>query len=360
MDSRIRKFAVLAAGAVLAITSVAHAQTSFTITDLGALPGTSGCAASAVDEQGTVVGECGGALGESAFVWSAGVMRDLGKLPRGNYSLAHAINGRGVIVGEGDTGDFRPHPTLYRNGKWLDIDATGGNARAIFVSDGGAIVGDFTKGLSGNAASWSAVIWTERPAQPGRFDRVSLPPYPGGDAKVRMGYATGANNAVQVVGWVQSSLFGQMGAFWNNDASHTLSLLPPFPGDWTSIAWGVNEMGQAVGESHPPFHTRAVLWLDDAAHTPVDLGALAGDSDSSATAINAQGQVIGTSVSPSGVGRPFLWQTGQMTELGSLLDASGAGWTIQSATAINSLGQIVGTGLYQGQSRAFLMTPAAR
>jgi probable HAF family extracellular repeat protein len=165
---------------------------------------------------------------------------------------------------------------------------------------------------------------------------------------------------VQVVGWVQNSLFGQMGAFWNNDLNHTLSFLQPLPGDWTSIAWGMNDQGQAVGESHPPFHTRSVLWMDDAAHTPIDLGMLDGDTDSRAIAINDLGQVIGVSVSPSGAQRPFLWQNGRMVDVSSLLDVSGADWVIQDLTAINTLGQIVGTGLYQGQPRAFLMSPAGQ
>ena len=152
-----------------------------------------------------------------------------------------------------------------------------------------------------------------------------------------------------------------MGAFWNNDVNHTLSLLQPLAGEWTSIAWGVNDLGQAVGEGHgPSFGTRAVLWLDDTAHTAIDLGALPGDTQSVAMAVNNQGQVIGFSTSPSGASRPFLWQNGQMMEVSSLLDATGVDWVIQHVTAINNLGRIIGSGLYQGQPRAFLMTPVGQ
>ncbi len=49
-----------------------------------------------------------------------------------------------------------------------------------------------------------------------------------------------------------------------------------------------------------------------------------------------------------------------MVELGSLLDVTGADWVIQQASALDAGGQIVGTGLYQGQPRSFLMTPAGR
>ncbi|MBI4524736.1 MAG: hypothetical protein HY695_13105 [Deltaproteobacteria bacterium] len=341
----------------------ATAQTTYSITDLGTQPGAT-CVASAINDNGEVVGHCSsGSFNEVAFVWRNGVMTSLGKLPRANYSQAHAINSQGVVVGEGDTGDFRPHPTLYRNGTVIDIDASGGNARAIYINDNGIIVGDYSKGF-GNASSWSAVIWTEEATKPGRFRRISLEPYPGGDSKSRYGYATGANQDIQVVGWVQNSLFGQMGAFWNNDANHTLSLLEPVPGDWTSIAWGMNDFGQAVGESHPPFGSRPVLWDNDGAHTPVELPLLPGDNYGSAGAINNRGHILGSSAYGTqgtwnvGPRRLVIWRDGGVFELQSLLDPlTGDGWTLTSASAINDLGQIVGNGLHNGQPAAFLMSP---
>jgi probable HAF family extracellular repeat protein len=360
----LRAIALLVAGlgAVAPVTPVT-AQTLYTITDLGALPGAPSCMAFAVNDRGVVAGTCSGAdpFNEMAFVWDSGVMTALGTLPRANYSAAHAINAAGVVVGEGDSADFRPEPTLYRDGTVVNIDENSGNARAIYVNDAGVIVGNYAKGF-GPVSSWSPVIWTERADRPGRFDRISLEPYPGGESKSRYGYAVGANQQLQVVGYVQNSLFGQRGAFWDNDADHTLTLLEPLPGDWSSVALAVNDLGQAVGQSHHAFRTRAVLWMNDAARTPVDLGTLPGDLDSTATAINNQGQVIGLSTSAENVTRPFLWENGQMLDVNTLLDATGGGadWTILSVTGINNLGQIVGIGQYQGQPRSFLMTPAGR
>lgn len=361
--TRLRVAAVLAAAvAILIPQASALAQSTYTIKDLGTLPGATSCAAYALSILGEVAGSCTGqdsAFDEVAFSWRDGVMINLGKLSKAHYSRAEGINARGQMVGEGDTGDFRPHPTLYRDGTVIDIDASGGNARGIFITDTAVIVGNYSKGF-GNVSSWSAVIWKERPTQPGRFDRLSLQPYPGGDSKVRYGYATAANNNVQVVGWVQNSLFGQMGAFWNNDANHTLALLQPLPGDWTSIAWGMNDMGQAVGESHPPFHSRAVQWSNDAAHTPIELGMIPGDTDSTAMAINNLGQIVGTSSVPNVLTHPVLWDSGAVFDLNAVLDDSGIGWVIAEATAINNAGQIAGFGFHNGQFAAFLMAPVAQ
>lgn len=81
-----------------------------------------------------------------------------------------------------------------------------------------------------------------------------------------------------------------------------------------------------------------------------ELGALAGDVSSQAIAINGNSQVVGWSGT-----RAFLWQTGSIFDLNEMIP-SGSGWTLTTATGINDLGQIVGTGLFDGQTRAFLLT----
>jgi probable HAF family extracellular repeat protein len=347
--------AVTMAGALFTAAPAAQAQGRYTITRIGT------CVPQGLNETGTVVGGCGPntALGETAFAWQNGVLTSLGKLRGAHYSTAHAVNGRGVAVGEGDTGDFRPHPTMYRNRRVIDIDSSVANGRAIFVNEAGVVLGNRLKGFSGTSG-WRPAIWTERPDKPGRFDPIVLAPYPGGDAAARHAYATGANQGLQVVGYVQNSLFGQRGAFWDNDPLHTLSLLEPLPGDWQSYAWGVNDLGQAVGESYRGFRgSLAVLWLDNSSRTVVDLGTLPGDTQSVATAINSRGQVIGVSTAADGSSRPFLWDDGSMVAVESLLDA-GTDWVIQSVTAINDAGEMVGTGRYRGRFRTFLMTPVGK
>jgi hypothetical protein len=46
-----------------------------------------------------------------------------------------------------------------------------------------------------------------------------------------------------------------------------------------------------------------------------------------------------------------------MSNLKSLLDSSGTGWTLTEADDVNNLGQIVGLGTFGGKVHGFLLTP---
>ena len=84
-----------------------------------------------------------------------------------------------------------------------------------------------------------------------------------------------------------------------------------------------------------------------------DLGTLGG-SYSNAFGINDAGQVVGAANTPNiGPQHAFLYSTGVMIDLNSLLPAS-SGWVLDSANAINNSGQIVGTGKHNGVETAFL------
>ena len=348
------KKALLASTLALLFPVTGSAQTTYTIAELS----TADCAVAGINGYSDVAGQCGGV----ATLWSNGTTTRLGKLPKGTYSMAQSSNSSRVAVGSGDAGDGRPRAELFRNGSVIDIDPSAANAYAIRINDDGVIAGNALKGF-GTCNSWVAAIYVEDSSKPGSFRRTDLQPYPGGDGKVRCEYATGANQTMQVVGWVQNSLFGQMGAFWNNDPKHTLSLLQPYPDDWSSLAWGVNDLAQAVGESHPPFGSRPILWQNDGAHTPVDLGVLPGDNYGVAMALNNRGQAIGWSAYgvPGtwnvGPARFVVWRDGGVFDLQTLLDATASGWTITGVSAINDAGQIAGAGIHNGVAAVFVMSP---
>lgn len=349
----------------------ASAQTSFTITDLGTLPGATSSAASGLNDLGDVVGSCSPSQSSDAvgFVWRKGVMTSTGKLPQGIYSYAYAINIRGVVVGDGDTGNYRPQSWVTTaSGLYNFFPNNGGNTHAVFIGANGVIGGYYTKSLSGNASSWKGALWTPDPKDPRKYRTIDLPILPGGaNTKASTAIAMAFNQNGQAAGYAQTDVIGQHACFWNNNAAHSIVDLGVFPGDWSSLGLGMNDFGQVAGESHPPFGSRPVIWNSDAAHTPTELGVLPGDNYGTATAINNLGHVLGTSyygtpgtwdAKPS---RVVVWRDGGVFELQSLLEpVTGAGWTITSASAINNLGQIVGSGVHNGQARAFLLTPLAQ
>ncbi len=134
--------------------------------------------------------------------------------------------------------------------------------------------------------------------------------------------------------------------FWENGTMTTL-------GDSRS-AKSINEAGQVVGAQLQTdgMNERAILWDDN---TVSDLGTLGG-SRSAANDINEAGKVVGYAYTSGETSHAFVWSQGQMSDLNSLLPAN-SGWTLTSANAINNNGQIVGYGVFNRQSRAFLLTP---
>jgi probable HAF family extracellular repeat protein len=88
-----------------------------------------------------------------------------------------------------------------------------------------------------------------------------------------------------------------------------------------------------------------------------NLGTVAGFSSSSANALNNLGQVVGNLSNDIGPTHAFVWQSGVMTDLNTLIPGD-SGWVLQEATGINDNGQIVGVGVVQGRTRAFRLDPA--
>ncbi len=352
-----------------ALPAIAAAQTlpTFRVTNLSTTPAAALCSPTAINDAGLVAGSCASAdpFNYGAVVWRDGTVVDLGKLPGGNYAGPTAVNSLGVVVGDGDTGNIQPHAFVTYNGRLLDVDNIGGgaNVRAIGITDTGVIFGNLTKSNSGNTASWKPVMWTRDPGKPDRYRETFLPKYPGGDSKYNGAYALASNKAGQAVGWVTTSIIGQLGAFWNNDSAHSVVTLAPLPNGTHTIAWAMSDLGVAVGESNVPgAYMRAVLWQNDGAHTPVEIGTLPGDFESVATAVNNAGQVIGWSAqtifAPS-YARAFFYQGGTMVELASLIDPTDGVRTIDAVFGMNNAGQIIAGGSSNGTRAALLLTPVA-
>ena len=349
--------------ASLTLAASALAQPRYVVTDLGRLPGHAYYFANGLNEAGDVVGNSGA----DAFASHNGIMLNLGRLPGGNFSTATSINAHGVIVGDGDTGNNRPQSWVTTpTGLYNFFPNNGGNTHTIRINDSGSICGYYTKALSGNINSWHGSIWTPDPKDPRKYKQMDLPVIIGLDPKFKGTTALpfAFNQSGQAAGYAVNEVIGQHGCFWNNNAAHSIIDLGVYPGDWSSIASGMNDLGQVAGESHPPFGSRPVIWDNDAAHTPIALPFLENDNYGSAIAINNLGQVLGWSAVAEpgtwnvGPSRLVIWRDAGVFELQTLLDpATGAGWTITATSAINNHGEIAASANFNGASHAVLLTP---
>jgi probable HAF family extracellular repeat protein len=181
--------------------------------------------------------------------------------------------------------------------------------------------------------------------------------------------AYGINDVGQVVGysWVEQQLRGFL---WEDGQ---MIGLDPLPGDVATQAFGVNDAGDVVGSS--TWYTvqffsvsQATLWRDGGEEV-IDLGYVPAPPwscsanpywpKSIARAVNNHGQVVGeamciTSGAPKAA---FLWQDGVMYNLNDLIP-DGSGLDLRSALDINDAGQIVGYGITPGEEiHAFLLEP---
>jgi probable HAF family extracellular repeat protein len=80
-------------------------------------------------------------------------------------------------------------------------------------------------------------------------------------------------------------------------------------------------------------------------------------SVSQAMGINTVGRVVGSSLLATGETHGFIYQSGSLVDLNSLL-LPGSGWSVVEANAINDVGQIAGLGINgAGERHALLLTP---
>jgi probable HAF family extracellular repeat protein len=102
------------------------------------------------------------------------------------------------------------------------------------------------------------------------------------------------------------------------------------------------------------FH--AYLWTRETGMR--DLGTLPGDFASVALGINDRGEVVGGSLDVNFNIRASLWQNGAMTDLNTLIPAN-SGLYLLLAQSINSSGEVIGIAVEKssGHVHGFLATP---
>lgn len=271
------------------------------------------------------------------------------------------------------------HATLWRGGQALDLGTLGGpNSNVAWpVKNNRGLI----SGIAETAATdplgenWSCSAFfptvTHHTCLGFVWEGGVMRPLPtlGGNN----GFATGANNRGQVVGWAENTVHDptcvppqvlQFRAVLWGPGRNQIQELPPLPGDSTGAATAINDRGQVVGISG--ICDRAVgrfsaahivLWENGRVR---DLGNLGGTAWNTAMAINQRGDVVGFSNLPGGSSpgafnaHAFLWtKRDGIRDLGTL-----PGDVFSQALGINEQRQVVGLSCTAGfaSCRAFLWT----
>jgi probable HAF family extracellular repeat protein len=304
-------------------------------------------------------------------------VRNLGSLG-GGYTAGISINRLGLVSGYANLpGDQSMHATLWLNGKPLDLGTLGGPNSGItwpVKNDYGVLAGIAeTAQLDPLGENWSCSAFF--PTITGhvcrgfvwRWGHMHALPTLGGNN----GFAAGANNLGQVVGWAENTVHDptcdpaskQVLQFkpvvWGPD-DDDIQALPLIGNDTSGAATAVNDRGQIVGISglcdqavgrYSAIH--AVLWQD---HRAIDLGNLGGVAWNTPMAINEFGVVVGFANVPGGKSagsfhaHAFVWTAlAGMRDLGTL-----PGDSISEALGINDEGVIVGESCGASGCRAVL------
>jgi probable HAF family extracellular repeat protein len=363
--------------------NTAVAQVSYRVTDLGfpsdfGQQGVFGCAMGLnnhgwteamegyLDANGNFVGR--------AVVNAGGLKLDLGTLGgRNSFINWGGINDRGEAVGLAEMSVPDPNgedvcgfgtgltcrPFIWQAGRMSALPTLGGNnGQASAINSRGRVVGvaenstpDSTCVNTNQVFQTKPVIWNNGVPQ-------ELPPVSGDPD----GIALGINDLGQAVGNTGSCgiLFGTgpHAVLWDNGSAIEL---PNLGGNAAfAVPFAINNQGQVAGGSNSPDGTTfyAVLWQNG---TIANLGTVPGDFAAFASGINDKGQVVGTSFDENFNLRAFIWQNGVMTDLNTLFPSSSNLYATM-ANKINSAGQISGmatvlNGPNAGQIHAFLATP---
>ena len=367
--------AVTACGMSLTPAS-AEVPPSYEIIDLGTLGGNSSIAYG-LSEAGHVVGSARDADGiDRAFVWFNGTMTALPDLGFGG--IAYGVNQLGHATGAVTTGESYTRPwdgrvssvdrvALWDGNAFQNLGNLGGEPRGEgrFISDDGWIGGTASAPLpsvEGEDIWQRAFIKTGEEAA--IRDAGTFP----GDIR---SFIFDLNDARQAPGFSVSDNRGGPAetdaAVWSFNADGSVASIDPlnaFAAGQTSVALGINDLGDVVGRSAAADGQQVTVIWEGGSETPTLLPVLDVDAGSFVRAwqINDDRLAVGElrAASDAAVRFATLWaedeQGFQRIDLQTLIDPA-AGWDLQGALSINDAGQIVGYGLRNGAQRAFLLNP---
>ena len=301
-------------------------QTSYSVTNLPAFGGTRN-QGNSVNDAGLVGGFTTrtGDAHRHATLWIDGSPNDLRTLGGPNSSIAWPVkNVSGLVVGISQTASIETLGETWSCAGFFTLDQTGYICRGFAFEDG----------------------------------QMRELPTLGGEN----GYAAGANNRGEIVGWAETNVFdpscegpgagksGQVLQFLPvvyGPGVASIRVLPLIDGDSSGAATAINDQGQAVGISgtcdqavgrYSAAH--AVLW-DHGQAIDIGQGVLTAPFWNTPTAINERGDVVGFAGDPSdptgNITHAFLWTRDHGMQLLSTASDDNS-----TATGINAQRQVVG------------------
>src|SRR2546429_8172007 len=271
------------------------------------------------------------ALGGAALVFAQNAAAQTKAKPQTQYNVStlpslggtssggNSINDRTWVSGYARLPNRNRHAALWRNSLLTDLGTLGGPNSSVtwnVKNTAGIIVGiSQTADPQLLGESWSSAAFYSTPNNVGYINlgfvweqnlnqMRGLPNFPGGNN----GFATGANNLGQVVGWAENGV---------HDPNCCCTQVLQF---------------------------RPAVWTLGSPDQIQDLPVIPGDSSGAATAINDNGQIVGISgICDQAVGRhtakhAVLWENGTVTDI--YPDAPAPWWN--TPTAINQRGDFVG------------------
>lgn len=321
---------------ILCLASTTQAVT-YTVTDLGTVPGMSSMQPKGISDTGYVVGQwyVTGSNDVHSFAWHDGAMTNA-LASDGSSIFLTGVNNSGQASGHYyNASTSTINGVIWQNGTVTELGTLGGrDSLAYGINNAGQVTGQSTTSwYPSHGFIWEHGVMTS--IDPNEYLPESVP--------------AAINEAGDIVGWMNTDLDAMHAFLWSDGVLTEISPIGGFfsrATDINDLGWVVGRTDLGVGGSH------AFLWRSG---TMEDLGSLSGHS--AAYGVNNLGQVIGASYPGSGpVGRAFIWEDGIMQDLNDLI-APGSGWYLSEATATNNLGWIVGTGTLDGESRGYLLIP---
>jgi probable HAF family extracellular repeat protein len=248
---KLRLTELLAMGTMVAAVP-ALAQT-YTVQDLGALPGTSESEGVALNDLGQACGVCV-SNGYFATLFSDGQAIELGGLVPGDTTYAEDIDNSGVVVGyETFKSTGKDHALIWRNGTIQDITST-----TLFPGGAIATVINKKSGVVAGGGTTSMLVYYQTPANPngqaiysnGTFTLINAP----ANASVT---ANAINNSGVVVGGItyNTNTAVPHAGLYSNGVWTDLGVL--HGATRGTVAYGINSAGEILaiaayqGTYHP-------------------------------------------------------------------------------------------------------------